>query len=359
MSIFKEFNKYMQMDDQFEIDIRFGLSMQCIWVMALAVGYSIFYIAIGLFELLYLMLFMFASSTAMLIYCSKGGRNRNIIICTGISVLSVLVHVLITYYLGDSGTIFFIISSMLVPHLYPLLKLRYILALDIMQVIAVNLAFWISRNITPVYADLIGAEYRFILMNIGLIICIFELYVNIFSVNSLKTVRQRVVENASKDAYIDALTGLGNRRMLQRQQSFLEAETDAPVCVAMIDIDFFKKINDKYGHAAGDKALVSLAETMRRLFRKSDILIRWGGEEFLILLRFTGISDAEALIERFRDSVESSVVAYDDGEFNLTVTIGLAEHRNGSTLNDTISRADGLLYQGKVDGRNRLVIETP
>ena len=346
------------MDDQFEIDVKFGLSMQCIWVMVLAISYGIFYITIGLYELLYLMIFMFICSTALLIYCRSGRKHVNIIVCAGISVQSVLVHVLVTYYVGNSGTVFFIISSMLIPHLYPLLKMRYMLTLDFFLVIAINLAFWISQFRTPLYAGLIGSSYRFTLSNIGLAICLLELYVNIFSVSTLKTVRQRVVENASKDAYLDALTGLGNRRMLNRQLGCLETETDSPMCVAMVDIDYFKKINDTYGHAVGDKALVFLSDTMKSSFRQSDVLIRWGGEEFLVLFRLTGIHNAEVLMERFRSQIEESAISYDGGEFSFTVTIGLTEHRFGTSLHDTITQADELLYQGKTGGRNRLVIKT-
>jgi len=362
MSFIQEINKYMQMDDQFQIDVRLGLLMQCTWVMVMALCYGIFYFFIGLYELLYLMLGMLICSTAMLIYCRKGGRHQNFIVCVGIGIESALVHILVTYYVGNCGTLFFIISSMLIPHLYPLLKMRYMLALDAMLVISVNLTFWISMNITPLRADLVGSSFRYILGNIGLIVCLLELYVNIFSVSTLKTVRERLVDNASKDAYLDALTGLGNRRMFNRQQSCLETEADAPeadapMCVAMVDIDYFKKVNDTYGHAAGDKALVFLAETMKNLFRKSDMLIRWGGEEFLLLLRFTEISNAELLMERFRSLIEDSTIAFEDGEFKITVTIGLTEHRFGTTLIDTISLADELLYQGKAEGRNRTIVK--
>jgi len=358
MGIFQKINRYMQMDDQFEIDTKVGLSFQCVWVLILSVSYGIFYISIGLFELLYMMIGMFICSTAMLIYCHKDGRYRNLVVCVGIGVQSALVHTLVTLYLGNSGTVFFVISAMLIPHLYPLLKLRYMLTLDIMLVVAINLAFWISQNSTPIYADHVGNAYRFTLSNIGLAICLLALYVNIFSVNSLKKVRQRLVESASKDAYLDALTGLGNRRMLNRHQNSLESYSDAPMCVAMLDIDFFKKVNDTYGHAAGDEALVFFSETMKTFFRKSDMLIRWGGEEFLILFRFTSIDNAEALMERFRNLIEDSLVHYDGGDFKITVTIGLTEHRFGTSLNDTITLADELLYRGKVEGRNRIVMQT-
>ena len=274
------------------------------------------------------------------------------------SIQSALVHILITYYVGNSGTIFFVISSLLIPHLYPLLTFQLTLLLDFLMVAVINFTFWISLNKTPVYADLVDQPYRFILCNIGLFICLMELFINIFSVGTLKEARERLVDNASKDAYLDALTGLGNRRMLNRQQSCLEKESEAPMCLAMVDIDFFKKINDTHGHAIGDKALVFLAETIKMFFRKGDLLIRWGGEEFLILLRFTELENAETLMERFRKQIENSVVQIDSGELSFTVTIGLTEHRFDIALDDSISFADELLYQGKTAGRNRIVVKS-
>ena len=345
------------MNDKFEINVLFGLSMQCIFAIVLAVGYGIFYFSIGLSELLYFMVFMLVFSTVLLLYCRLGVKYRNIIVVAGMSIQSALVHILVTYYVGNSGTIFFVISSLLIPHLYPLLTLRLTLALDIFLVAVINLTLWISLNKTPAYADLVDQPYRFILSNIGLSICIMELFINIFSVGTLKEARERLVDNASKDAYLDALTGLGNRRMLNRQQSCLEKEAETPMCVAMFDIDFFKKINDTYGHAIGDKALVFLAETMCTFFRRSDLLIRWGGEEFLVLLRYTELENAETLMERFRSKIEDSVIPIDDVELRFTVTIGLTEHCFSTALNDTISLADELLYLGKSAGRNRIVIK--
>jgi len=358
MSFYREISGYLRMDDKFEINVLFGLSMQCAFAIVLAVTYGAFYIYIGIFELLYLMVFMLVFSIVLLIYCRLGVRYRNIIVVTGISLQSALVHIFITYYIGNSGTIFLVISSILIPHLYPLLKMRLTLVLDLLLVAVINLTFWISLNRTPVYADLVGQPFRFILSNVGLLICIMELFINIFSVGTLKEARERLVDDASKDAYLDALTGLGNRRMLSRQQGSLEQESEAPLCLALIDIDFFKKINDTHGHAIGDKALVFLAETMKIFFRRGDLLIRWGGEEFLILLRYTELENADTLMERFRKQVENSVIQIDGGELSFTVTIGMTEHRFGTTLNDTISIIDELLYQGKTAGRNRVVTKS-
>ena len=357
MSFFHQISSHLRMDDEFKIDIQFGLSMQCFWSIALALSYGVYYLAVGIDELFYLMVFIFLSSTGMLFYCRKGGQFKRGLICTGISIQSALVHLLVTYYLGNCGTIFIVISALLIPHLYPLLRMWHTLALDIMQLIVINFVFWMSLNNTPVYADQVGNTFRFVLSNIGFFVCLLELYINIFSVNTLTTVRKSLVERVSKDACIDALTGLGNRRMLNQYQSSLEKEMDAPLCVAMVDIDSFKSINDIYGHAAGDKALVFIANSMKSFFRKSDLLIRWGGEEFLILFRYTEVIDAQSLMERFRVKIQESHFVFDENIISMTVTIGLAEHRFGTSLSDTTITVDELLYQGKTQGRNCVVVK--
>jgi len=219
----------------------------------------------------------------------------------------------------------------------------------------VNITFWISLNTSPIRAEFIGNAYRFTLSNIGLMICFLELYVNIFAMNTLKSVKQRLMDKASKDNYIDSLTCLGNRRMFNRVLPTLEKESGDHLCVALIDIDFFKKINDTYGHAAGDKALVFLADTMNKFFRTGDILIRWGGEEFMILLRQTDITNAEALMERFRAKIQNSPIDLDNCQINISITVGVTEHCFGKPLNDSIKKADELMYQGKAQGRNRVV----
>jgi len=356
MKFLQRFFKHLSMDDQFEIDKQFGLSLQCYWSVSLAIGYGIFYLSIRFYELLILMVFMIVNSFWMIMYNEKGGRHANGVICTGISIQSALVHFLVTYYVGDSGTVFFVLSAMMIPHLYPLLKLKHIISLDVMLFAVINVTFWFNLYHTPVYADRIGGPYRFILYNLGVIICFMELYVNIVSVNTLKAVRQRVVDDASKDAFIDALTGLGNRRLMSKYQSALESEIDAPLCLAMIDIDFFKKINDTYGHAIGDKVLINLADTMKGFFRKSDLLIRWGGEEFMAFLRYTEITQAEILMERFRIRIQETIMDIEDIKINITVTVGLAEHLHDAPLNESITKADEMLYMGKTQGRNRVML---
>ncbi len=165
---------------------------------------------------------------------------------------------------------------------------------------------------------------------------------------------------AEHRARTDALTGLNNRRAF-----FEQARAIDDLCkrykhlysIIMMDIDFFKQINDTHGHAAGDKALKSIADTLNKTIRTSDVVGRIGGEEFAIILPQTQSDSAQNLAERLRKSVESYTIDYDEGSLNLTASFGVAQYA-GDTLSveEIVSRADDALYQAKHQGRNCVVV---
>jgi diguanylate cyclase (GGDEF)-like protein len=158
----------------------------------------------------------------------------------------------------------------------------------------------------------------------------------------------------------DTLTDLPNRRfMADLLQSDAPGLPARPLCLAVLDIDFFKKINDTHGHAAGDEVLRRFAEEGRTLLRPADVFARGGGEEFLLLLSQTTLVQAQAILERFRRHTESWAVTHGDARLTVTVSAGLVELREGEAFEAGISRADALLYQAKSEGRNRVIVETP
>lgn len=158
----------------------------------------------------------------------------------------------------------------------------------------------------------------------------------------------------------DSLTSLNNRRYLDRhlQEEFDRATRyGRPFSVAMADIDDFKKYNDSYGHQAGDILLKDLARIMRKLARKTDMVIRYGGEEFLVVLPETDTQAARAFAEKIRAAIESYKFVLPDGtrSSKVTVSIGIAAFpEDGATVSDIISKADALLYDAKNRGKNRV-----
>lgn len=156
----------------------------------------------------------------------------------------------------------------------------------------------------------------------------------------------------------DELTGLPNRRHMM---ALLEAEhqrsqRDArPWMVALLDIDFFKQVNDTHGHGAGDLVLQDFAATVARALRSTDTLARWGGEEFLLLLPGTGPDAAAPVLERVRQAVQERTVPARDQAVRVTVSMGVAAHTANTSLAQLLDQADQALYQAKAQGRNCVV----
>ena len=157
----------------------------------------------------------------------------------------------------------------------------------------------------------------------------------------------------------DELTGLINRRAmldLMALEHSRSLRSGRPLLLAQLDIDHFKPINDQHGHAAGDRALQAFAGTVRASVRDTDVLARWGGEEFVLMLTDTSADHARELLERIRQAVQALEIAHSAGSLQLTVSIGLAQHLPGDTVEHTLERADQALYRAKALGRNRVVV---
>ncbi len=159
-----------------------------------------------------------------------------------------------------------------------------------------------------------------------------------------------------KQANMDPLTGLSNRR---RATEYLELVIKSPsfyaVSLAMADIDFFKKVNDTYGHDAGDEVLKFVAASMKEICGQQDLAARWGGEEFLLVFPGKNGDETLSILESLRMKIKNSVVRVKDQEIRVTMTFGLTEYDYQGNVEDTIKAADNNLYTGKANGRNQVV----
>lgn len=170
----------------------------------------------------------------------------------------------------------------------------------------------------------------------------------------LQTAMQRISDMAIRDE----LTGIHNRRYLMEritEEANRCSRSGAAFCLCMIDIDFFKKINDRCGHLGGDEVLRRVARTASQALRQADFFGRYGGEEFVMLLTDTALEGAMITAERLRKQIEGLSFAQINPELCVTVSIGVAEHpRRGETA-ATLQRADEALYRAKHAGRNQCV----
>ena len=168
---------------------------------------------------------------------------------------------------------------------------------------------------------------------------------------------QTALKKIQHMAMRDELTGLINRRQMSELMTLelrRSQRSDRPLLLAQLDIDHFKNINDTHGHAVGDLALQAFAQTALAHLRSADVLARWGGEEFVLLLCDTPADAAIPLLERVREAVQAHTLPHDGQQICMTVSIGWAQHQRDESLEETLQRADQALYQAKREGRNRV-----
>ncbi len=176
-------------------------------------------------------------------------------------------------------------------------------------------------------------------------------------------VRQSLELRAQSEQHArsDPLTGLLNRRWLDESLPLMlqrHALAGRTLCLLMLDVDHFKRYNDSVGHLAGDRALQSVAQALQANVRTDDRAVRFGGEEFLVLLPDTALQDAAPIGERLRSVVENTAIRGSDGTAlpGVTLSIGLTQTLPGESAEQLIARADAALYKAKHSGRNKVVV---
>ena len=185
--------------------------------------------------------------------------------------------------------------------------------------------------------------------------------VEVFSDNTRLYSTRRKLREAEKDANLDPLTGTFNRRYAEKALFIKLEEMEKlelqPLGLLFLDIDHFKRVNDTYGHETGDRVLKMIAETLRNILRREDILCRWGGEEFIVAIPSTSLEELEEVGERIRRVVSSCSLHVPSGSLSVTLSIGGVLAERGETLESIIDRADRLMYLSKRRGRNLLSLE--
>ena len=184
--------------------------------------------------------------------------------------------------------------------------------------------------------------------------------------SSITINRANVYSEILRHATLDALTGFYNRRHLEeriKQEVSKAKRQKTPLCAIMTDIDYFKRVNDVYGHATGDLVLKTVSKTIRSQLREYDIAGRYGGEEFALLLPFTRTEEAVMVAERLRNAVEKTIINLakvnpeaPQKTINVTISIGIYEFKSTDETDDLLKKADKALYEAKETGRNKVVI---
>jgi len=187
--------------------------------------------------------------------------------------------------------------------------------------------------------------------------------IGMFSQNLSLALHNAIIhEQMQRLAAIDPLTGLLNRRygMIRLREEYSKAvRSEGSLGIVMFDIDFFKKVNDTYGHLAGDRVLVHISKLVKPILREGDVLMRYGGEEFCAILPGASVEDSLKMSERIRFAVQESKVVYSEFEIKVTFSLGISSYPESDTKHEQelLAAADEALYISKESGRNKSTVK--
>ncbi|MCU4677595.1 GGDEF domain-containing protein [Catenovulum sp. 2E275] len=157
----------------------------------------------------------------------------------------------------------------------------------------------------------------------------------------------------------DELTNLYNRRFARNALNYLIAanhRNKTPLIIALADVDYFKMVNDQFGHEEGDRVLIAIADLLANNFRQADLICRWGGEEFLIILPATSLHEAQKKLDDIRKKITTNIKTLPVQPYTISMSFGVSEYHASLGLDKTIKLADDALYQSKKNGRNRVTV---
>ena len=282
-------------------------------------------------------------------------------------ILEVTIYsVVSTYYVGlRCGTYCFLFSIIPIVIYFgsSLFKGRQrwgivlMLVLNFISFIVLYVSFF---NLPPVYN--VSPPIMLVLVIFSAFAMVFAtLFYNamyIFSSENKVTILEQKNKQLSADAHEDELTSLLNRRgFLPMVKSLMNSDSTDPFCIAFCDLDDFKRVNDSYGHEAGDEVLKHTTQIIRMELPGCDIC-RWGGEEFVILMRHGSLVNSKGQLERLRKTIESNPTVFFGKQIFVTITIGLEEYSDKySEPEAVIKKADERMYYGKQHGKNIVVFE--
>ena len=209
---------------------------------------------------------------------------------------------------------------------------------------------WRLLLLTPLEARQAQTTRSFVITTMTAVVSVLLLAMTLFL---LMLVYKRHLE---KKTEVDSLTGLPNRDFIQRCFDQLQRDGSA-LCVVLIDLDHFKTVNDNHGHDAGDRALQAAAPVFGKVLRDGDVVGRWGGEEFVMLIPATSVDTGMAIAERARQGLEDLTIELRESTVSITASFGVAFGPSHSeSLADLLARADKMLYEAKGKGRNQVLL---
>lgn len=250
----------------------------------------------------------------------------------------------IFYVVGMISVVFYLLP--------PKKRMKHIFqGIGIIYAIAIYLVYMKQICIFPEYAPIVEAyKGKIGFLNLG--ITLFTLFyisnLYFFEMNAAR-------ETLTYCSNHDLMTGLFNRRFFEHIMQRNKTENENEYTIAIFDIDDFKKVNDTYGHQAGDSVLKTVSKILGEGWREDYVTVRWGGEEFILYMPQTGENEAYEYLENLCDKIRASTVEYGEHKIKVTVTVGMCTGNNLTDYENIIRQADDKLYYGKRNGKNQVV----
>lgn len=345
--------------------------------------YTVLGVAMSIIHLFYAFLYYRFGFTPMVLYniisisgylylsyeCVRSNKNKALYYFI---LLEVPFHAIISTYLLGWNYRFMLVTIGIIPCLF-----YFVLFIDDFKskvitptifgltytALYIGVRLLCTNHVAPLYstANIMVKSYEPILIYFNTIVC----FLSIIFFNALTSIEYKYVkskyagENDLLGTYasLDALTQLFNRRSTNAalEKTYKDNYNDSEsFSIIMCDIDKFKLVNDTYGHDAGDVVLREVASIIKRQVRDHDVVGRWGGEEFLIIVN-SNHSNTVSLAERIRAAVEAGQFKYNNIDLKVTITLGVSTYRSGIDVSQLITAADKKLYRGKENGRNQVV----
>ncbi len=272
--------------------------------------------------------------------------------------LEVFIYSLISiYFIGDANyTSLYFFVMLIMQIIVPYARAKVRIAMSVLfwcgTMLAILLDFYMQTLPEWETLNLILAIFNINLAVFGLMA---ELLVGNIIRRLINSYNKKQMEGLMEQAYTDALTGLYNRRYADIFFEKSKQEQETKCFVAFLDIDNFKEINDLHGHGVGDRVLVTLAETLKKTLRKTDTIFRWGGEEFLVVLKDVDEPATVMILETLREKIAQQVVEEEKVCVRFTVSIGAA-YLDLENIENSIEESDKKLYESKRSGKNKVVV---
>ncbi|MBQ8094036.1 MAG: diguanylate cyclase [Clostridia bacterium] len=308
-------------------------------------------------RILWFPLVLFVCVTAETLGAKQMSMNQNLLIHAVTTILWCSWY-LYTFGWSSGGQHFLLPLLMLIffsVYVKPAVKIVYFVALVAVRM----LFFYYTRTHEPMIHLDTGMSILYQTINSLLLFITMATNCIIFSTSIQETERQLLLDNQElqHEAETDALTQMLNRRSIRDEMVlFQKANPDEQFCVAIADIDFFKRVNDTYGHACGDETLRMLAKCFRDHSDNKYSCGRWGGEEFCLFFPQMNLDVAGNIMQDLALKIQNLPIEFEGQTIHITITAGVEEYDFKSDLDAIIERADRKLYMGKTSGRNRVII---